>query len=183
MSHSGNSGGSSSRGDRSKGIELYRQFVEGGSLDIHRKLGFDAMSGMLIKADAKAERDLESVFSPAESDIQAYKGLPVTEEDLERIRSGSFKNPTISSTTTSKVTAQDYANNADYEMTVPLTMNIRIKKGVKIANARKLLGSGGMKGYEKEITVWKGTTWSYRNLVRHENSYGDEYYTVDVVVR
>lgn len=163
-SHSNGGGGAKrKKGNRENGLELYRQFVEGGSFDIHRKLGYDPMFDRLIDPDSQVARDLESVFSPAETDINVYKGFPATDAQLDQIRSGSFSNPTISSTTTSKAAAHHYAD-GDPEYTTPVMMNVTIKKGTKIANARKLLGNNGMKAFEQEVTVWKGTKWNFGKL-------------------
>jgi len=175
-------GGGGGKGNKEKGLELYRRFVEGESTDIHELFGVDSMYGRELTPDEQAIRDLETVFSPAESDMVVYKGMPVTDEDIEQIRSGSYNNKTISSTTFSKAAAETYADNADGEYTLPMTMKIKIKKGTKVADARKILGKGGMKEFEQEVTVWKGTKWKFSNLKEHIDRYGDTRYTVDVIV-
>lgn len=180
-SRRGGGGRSSEAPDRENGLELYRRFVEGESAEIHEMLGYNSMTGTSTQINEKAARDIDSVFSPANSDMIVYKGLPVTEADIARISNGTYKNPTISSTTTSRSTAQTYAENADFEFTSPLMMNIRVKRGTQIADAQKLLGSSGMKGFEKEITIGRNTTWRFKNLrstIRDE----DVYWTVDVTV-
>ena len=178
----GGGSGSSETPDRENGLELYRKFVEGGSPEIHEMLGYDSINSRPSgQINEKAARDLDSVFSPASSDMLVYKGMPVTEADLARISNGTYRNPTISSTSTSKTTAEFYAGNADFEFTSPLTMNIRVKRGTRIADAQKLLGTTGMKNFEKEITIGRNTTWNFKNL---RSTIRDEeiYWTVDVTV-
>lgn len=182
-SHQGKkSKGGGSGANKENGLELYRQFVEGGSYDIHKKLGYDPFSGETTTVDKNAARDIDSVFEAAQSDIVTYKGMAVTDEVLGQIQSGTFHNRSISSTSMSKITAESYAANADFEFTSPLLMNIRVKKGTRVANAQKLLGKGGMKSFEKEITIGRNTTWKFKNL-RTIDRGGDDYYIVDVVVQ
>ena len=182
-SHQGKkSKGGGGNGNKENGLELYRQFVEGGSYDIHKKLGYDPFTGEEIAVDRNAARDIDSVFEAAQSDIVTYKGMAVTDEVLDQIASGTYKNRTISSTSMSKVTAESYAANADFEFTSPLLMNIKIKKGTRVANAQKLLGNSGMKGFEREITEGRNTNWKFKNL-RTVSKGGDDYYVVDVVVQ
>lgn len=169
--------------DYQKGRELYSRFVEGGSYEIHRLFGMDIMTGEPTQADIKAMRAMESVFSPTKTDLQVYKGLPITEEGLDIIRQGEMTNQLISSTSKSKVTAQSYSVSDDEDESVtPLLMNITIKKGVKVADTQEILGTDGMKGFEQEVTVWKGTKWKFSNLRENVTRYGDTSYTVDVIV-
>lgn len=182
-SHQGKkSKGGGSGGNKENGLELYRQFVNGGSYDIHKKLGYDPFTGETTAVDKNAAKDIDSVFEAAQSDIITYKGMAATDEMIEQIRSGTYQNRTLSSTSMSKVAAEHYASNADFEFTSPLLMNIKIKKGTRVANAQNLLGSGGMKSFEKEITVGRNTTWKFKNL-RTVTKHGEDHYIVDVVVQ
>ena len=159
-------------------IDLYRQFIEGGSYDIHT-------------ASESTKRQLDKVFTPAERDMHVYKGMVIYEDDAN-MSGMQHAIESYSSTSESRRTAVDYADRAfdlqdEWEMghtgvidkpVTPLIVNLTIKKGTPIADARKLLGSGGMRQFEKEITVGRKVQYSYSNLRR----VGD-YWQVDAVVR
>ena len=57
-----------------------------------------------------------------------------------------------------------------------------ITKGTPVADARKILGEGGMRTMEKEITVGRNASYTYSNLQKH-GSGDDAYWTVDAVVK
>ena len=151
------------------GLELYRRFVEGGSYDIHT-------------ASEQTKQALDKVFTPAPEDMVVYKGIPANYADLDNLESLI---QSYSSTTVDSLVAQDYANRA-YDIGenfVPIKATITIEKGTPIADTRKLLGTGGMKAYEKEITIGRNVNYSYSNLRVHNEGEDDEYYTVDIRVR
>lgn len=168
---------------KKEGIELYKKFIEGGSLEIHEKAGYN-MLGVYDKSNVneKEMKLLDNIFDPAKNDIKVYKGVNASEFDLEIFEQGKKKiNYTLSSTTTEKSVAEFYSTQSE-EM-IPVIQNITIKKGTPIADARQLLGKEGMRSFEKEITISRNAEESYSNLKLHEDKYGDEYYTVDVIIK
>ena len=149
-----------------RSVELYRRFIEGDAFSIHT-------------ADESTKRELDKVFAAATQDMHVYKGIPIDENEVN-MRGLQQAIKSYSSTSMSKVTAEYYADTAyDIgESMVPVVVNMIIKKGTPIADARKILGNGGMREFEKEITVGRGVEYSYSNL----RMVGDRWY-VDAVVR
>lgn len=198
----GNSGGKNERGNISKesenaskvkaqakenGVDLYKKFVEGKSDKIHNLLGVNMISGGNYSAESvnkEAAAAIDSVFTPSTKDMTLYKGLPMTEEMIDDIKNGkTYTNRTLSSSTTDRHTADDYASNAyNTEDLIPVVMKIKLKEGTPVADAQKILGSSGMKGYEKEITVGRNTDWEYGGI-KNVGTEDDPYYEVEVTVR
>ena len=171
--------------DRREGIELLRRFVEGESVDIHRLAGVNAMMGFRYdesKVDEESMRKLDSVFEPAKQEMYLYKGMPMTYEEIMSLE-GKHLNHTVSSTTTDEHTANDYAEKAaDQETLFPVKLNITVEEGTPIADVQELLGTEGMKAFEKEITIGRNVVWEYGEPTVRTDKYGDEYYEVNVRV-
>ncbi len=151
------------------GLDLYRRFIEGGSYEIHQ-------------ASEQIKRQVDSVFTPAAEDMVVYKGIVANYSDLDNLQSMI---QSYSSTTLDRNVAIDYADRAldTGEDFVPIRATITVEKGTPIADTRKLLGTSGMKAYEKEITIGRNVQYNYSNLQVHNEGKDDEYYTVDIRVR
>ena len=150
-------------------IELYRTFTEGESDQIHN-------------ASEADKRVLDTLFKPATSDMNLYKGLAVTEQDLQNLNDVI---KSYSSTTKDKAVATDYANRAwDIgENYFPLIANVKVMKGTPIVDTLATLGPGGMHNFEKEVTIGRNANYSYNNLKVHNKGQDDEYYTVDITIK
>ena len=172
--------------DKENGMKLYQKFIEGGSSEVHKALGVDMLGGGKYDPEAvdeKAARDIDTVFTPSSGAKPLYKGLPMTQEEIDDIKNGkAFLNPTISSTSSDVNTARDYASNAyETEDQIPVVMKIKVEDGTPVADARQLLGNSGMKGYEKETTVGRNTEWKY-GKVKNVGDDDDPFYEVEVTV-
>lgn len=150
-------------------LNLYSAFINGNSNEIHRAAESDKVK-------------LDSVFTPAKESVTVYKGMAVSEEDIQNL---SNINNSYSSTSFSRTTSVDYANRA-YDMDegfIPLVLTVHVAKGTPVANARELLGEGGMRSFEQELTIGRHANWTYTNLRRQYDSVLDEYYyTADAYV-
>ena len=106
----------------------------------------------------------------------------MTKDEIKKLK-GESVNKSFASTSYDRFTAKDYADKAfdSEEGLYAVFMNVKVKKGTPIADTRKLLGTSGMKGYEKEVTIGRNTKWKYSNLKRITRD-GDVMYTVDVEV-
>lgn len=178
------------RGASSKNIspiEAYRLFTEGGSGYIHAVIfkgtkGNNQFTSVFYNAKYKNyPKAIDKIMAPAEQDIHVYKGLPISKEEISKMK-GIKTNISYASSSISKVTAESYKDRAydlDDDSVVPLLMNITIKKGTPVADARKILGSDGMHGFEKEITIGRNTKLNYKNLRKVQTTIGPEY-VVDV---
>ena len=173
-----------------EGLELYRTFIEGGSGEIHEIAGFQM--GNYINgynpqnADKKKLKELDTVFHPAEEEMSVYKGTWF-DNDTKKYITGQSVNHSLSSTTLSKMVADQYSYRA-YEVdgngtAYPVIQKITIEKGVPIADARKLLGTDGMKAFEQEITIGRETVWYYGDLVKVTDEFGNVHYEQNVIVR
>lgn len=175
------------REDYEKGLELYRHFIEGGSYDTHKLAGIEPFTGdyQTIHPEFRDEKKLkllDLVFTPCEKDIVVYNGTPVTEDQMDSFKSKYFSR-TICSTTTEYSAADFYATSGDEEICNPLIIRILIKAGTPIAVPLKLLGEGGMKNMEKEITIGRDVWFEYKNFRMDPNSDEDyPYYLVDAIV-
>lgn len=151
------------------GLDLYRKFIEGGSYEIHT-------------ASEQTKRQLDRIFTPATEDMVVYKGIVANYSDLDNLQSLI---QSYSSTTIDENVAKDYADKAldTGEDFVPIRATITVEKGTPIVDTRKLLGTGGMKAYEKEITIGRNVQYDYSNLKVHNEGEDDEYYTVNIHVR
>lgn len=157
-------------GNKKSPIELYSRFIEGENWSAHEA----------SEADKKI---LDRMFKPADKELTVYKGLAVTASDLENMDNLITS---YSSTSVDRLVGIDYANKAyDYDFGdyMPLLATIKIAKGTPIVDTRQTLGTDGMKGYEKEITVGRNVKYTYTNLKKYTDKYGDVFYTVDVEVR
>ena len=167
------------------GMKLFKTFVEGGSSDIHSLAGYIGFDGGYdpAKANERAMKELDKMFTPAQKEMKVYKGVPMTESEIRSTSNSVSVNHSLSSTSESKTTANWYSEKADYETTLPVVMDISIEKGVPIADVQKILGGSGMKSFEKEITVGREVEWHYSKFIPHKDSYGDiDYYSVKVRV-
>ena len=168
-----------SEADKEEGMELFRHFVEGGSMDIHELAGYGMYGGEWREEDVNEEkmRQLDSVFTPTEEELHVYKGQPMTEEQIQDIMEhGGFFNYSLSSTSTDWHTAVDYMRNADEDFgTKPVYMEITVEKGVPVADVQELLGTGGMKAYEKEITIGRNVQWEVTDTKVVNRGEEDEY--------
>lgn len=181
------------RGATSKNIlpiEAYRVFTEGESDKIHAvifKGTKDDNQSTTSSYDAKYKnypKAIDKIMTPAEDDIHVYKGISASKEEISKMK-GIKTNISYSSTSIAKVTAESYKDNAynfEDDDHIPVLMNITIKKGTPVVDARKILGSGGMHGFEKEITVGRNTKWNYKNLHKVRGIDGTTEYVVDVEV-
>lgn len=162
--------GSVGKMNGSSSIDLYRKFIEGQSYAIH-------------EGSEKDKKELDKLFKPSEKEMTVYKGIPVTQADLNNL---SQIVTSYSSTSLDNNVAKDYASRAydledgDY---VPLQIEYSVAKGTPIVDTRKTLGTTGMKSYEKEITIGRNVVYKYDKPVKHIDKHGDEYYTVKAYVK
>lgn len=173
--------------DYAKGLELYRHFIDGGMYDIHKLAGIEPFTGdfQTVHPEFRDEEKLkllDLVFSPCKSDMIVYKGIPLSEDAIKSYSSKYFSR-TVCSTTTKLSTANFYATNGDEELFNPLIITITIKAGTPIAIPLKLLGEGGMKNMEQEVTIGRDVWFEYKNFRQDPNSDEDyPYYLVDAIV-
>lgn len=171
---------------KKEGLELYAKFIKGGSGDIHELAGYNEMKFGEYdpkKANEEKLKALDTVFTPAKEEKVVYKGTPMTEDQINAMSGKEIVVHSYSSTSKDLYVAQDYAHKADdYEEFYPVYANIKIEKDVPIADTLEVLGGGGMRNYEQEITIGRETVWEYSKFKKHGDD-DEAYYTVDVIVR
>jgi hypothetical protein len=182
-----------------EGLELYASFINAGDLkptytsaDIHRFAGYNPFvvgEYDAAKADIEKLRALDTVFVPAKNEGIKYKGSSMTKETIDRLNGHKDLRHSYSSTTLDKTVARDYADRAydinewSEDVVYPVIETIRIDDGVPIANTLEILGEGGMRNFEKEITIGRETIWEYGKFEKHGSDDDDIYYTVDVFIK
>lgn len=180
---SGGTRSSNSSSSSKRGIDLYRNFVEGGSSDIN---GINSNAPILGESDLKA---LDSVFKPLDRDIVTYKGMPdfltylkeKTGQPLHKMIGESFIDKFYSSTSKLKSTAEEYAANAFEQGVTPSLITFNIKKGTPVADTIKTLGESGMKGFEQEITLRRNVRYTIKSAARKKID-GEVYYMFEIDV-
>lgn len=155
--------------NKAEAIELYRKFIEGHAYEIH-------------EGSEENKKKLDKLFEPLEKTTTLYKGIPVTEDDLDNLDNLI---QSYSSTSVNETVARDYADNA-YDLDgeyAPLIVTFTAEKGTPVLDARKMLGTGGMRGYEKEITIGRNVKYEFGEPKLHIDKNGDAYYTVEAKIK
>lgn len=179
-----------------EGLDLYASFINAGDLNptydssaIHKFAGYDPFNRNDYdpkRADVDKLMSLDTVFSPAKQDEVRYKGSCLTADTINELSGKKEVLHSYSSTTVDRNVMRDYADRAldmdEDEIYYPVYETLNVEKGVPVADTRELLGSDGMRGYEKETTIGRETIWEYGEFKQHGDG-DDAYYTVEVAVR
>lgn len=164
---------SGSRGSRESAMALYDFWLRGGSNTINRQIDASFAPSFFDDGVRRDLNLLDTVFEPAENDLQLYKGVPDNfalyamrqtgakgEDDLV---GKSFVDKFYSSTSENTRAARDYAYRNEEAEDVSI-LHFSVKKGTPVARAV---------GYtDQETTLRRNLRYTIRRIRREQDEDG-----------